>query len=494
MFPKCLTIAMVSLTALVLIFLQSGWAVSLSSADIQSAMSWLFSVVLIFMAVSTFLVHKTLVTPYFFYLMAVTLFLGGRFIAHLAGFPYSVFALANNQSVSVSEMATPQAVSVMLTMLPILLAIHAGYMLVLGVMSNSASRSAKLETPLWTRSLIWPACGLMLVAFPLALWGGVGQLLAAQTHGYTATYASTAEYGTRLSSLGQYGVLLAIGLAFASGNRLVQTTSVLALGILSAIAFLIGIRSNAIAFTILAIWFVHLRWWRIPSWVAILLPLVCVGLAQGSQAFSARTEMSANQGTASSLSKRIEFFSASLKPAGLLWFANAQGSTMLYIPLANQASPYPWPAFVQTFVPGFGAAAAIAGKPFALDELYFGQHMAKTHIPEGYARGEGLGWSIVMDIMVFAGEDQIARVALSMILGGAFAALVSAAGTGAFWLGALAMLIPKIVLLPRSGLFSIFPYLFTYSIMAMSWFVFLQYILPKLISLRQPARTASRKP
>jgi len=440
----------------------------------EAVAAWQFAIAMAVMFGTAVWLHRTLLHPYIFFLMTTALFIGGRLVAYLLGYHRDpIFWIAPNQSFHMTPWPAAEIIEVMSVVMPILLATHAGYFAFWAFREGGRSVAAPPSAS-WQRTLVWPAMALLVIAFPLAAYGVVTQLLDARQAGYLAAYASTTEFSTRWANLGQYGVLLSLGLAFASGNRPAQWACVFALGVVSAVAFVIGIRSSFISFVILAAWFVHLRVWRIPLWAAVALPVTCVILAQGALAFSTRTDMAAGAEVAESFEARNAFFREALTPSGILWFVRGQGTTLLYVPLAMEAAPYPWPAFVQTFIPGFGAAASLTGNPIPIEELYFGQHLAKTQMPEGFARGEGLGWSIVMDMLVFARENVAFASVLAAAFGFAFATLVNLSGYNAIWFGAMAVLLPKIVLLPRTGLYSIFPYLLTFLGMVAGWWLFLQ--------------------
>ncbi|KKC31585.1 O-antigen polysaccharide polymerase Wzy [Devosia psychrophila] len=446
------------------------FAADLSLDDAEAIASWQFIAAIAAMVATAYWLHKTLIQPYILFLMTTTLFIGGRLVSYVLGYRGDpVFAMAN-QTVDIASATAAGAVALMSTVMPAILSIHSGYLLFWAFRAEARDLSAPTPSTL-QRSLCWPAVTLLLVAFPLAVYGIVQQLVASRIDGYMAAYAQTSEFGTRWGTIGQYGLIISLGLAFAAGNRTIQWLCIIALGMVSAVAFLIGIRSSFIAFVILFAWFIHKRVWRIPTWAAVMLPVVCVVLAQAALAFSSRTDTAVSQEVADSAEARVEFFLESIQPNAALWFARSQGSTLLYFPLALDAAPYPWPAFVQTFLPGFGAVSSMAGARRPLSDLYFAQHMAKQTIPDGYAKGEGLGWSIIMDFIVFGFSNPLAIVLIGAGFGFAFAMLIWLSGVNAIWFGALAMLLPKIVLLPRAGLYSIFPYLFAFLAIVAGWWV-----------------------
>ena len=143
----------------------------------------------------------------------------------------------------------------------------------------------------------------------------------------------------------------------------------------------------------------------------------------------------------------------------LLAFKHDQGSTMVYLYPARQITDYPWPAHVQTFLPGFGALMALSGHRQDLSNLYFGQYLSKIVVPERYAKGEAVGWALYGDFQVFSRGILPIYIAIAFVIGTLFAALCKAAERNQIWFGALVCIFPKIMLLPRAGLYSIFPFL-----------------------------------
>jgi hypothetical protein len=164
-------------------------------------------------------------------------------------------------------------------------------------------------------------------------------------------------------------------------------------------------------------------------------------------------------------------------------FAHVQSVSLLSISVADKTTGYPLPAYAQTFIPGFGLIAAATGQRLDLDDLYFAVHMAKTSLPDNYRRGETMGWSIVSDMLVFSQRNAVALLLISACVGVGFAFLVSQAAVSRLWFGALALVFPKLMLLPRAGLYSIVPYLEVYFLIAVGWFLFWRAI-PAHLALR----------
>jgi hypothetical protein len=295
---------------------------------------------------------------------------------------------------------------------------------------------------------------------------------------YLDLYTSSALYASRWDSLARYGLLIGTGLSFTSGNKYLQAVSLIALSIASLIGLATGVRSDFLALVLLVTWLAHKKFRRYSLIAVVAVPVFMIATAQVTNMFSCRAPTATNQ---QAVSNPMNAVAQSLTGKSILAFIHGQGTSLLSIHVAGTVTPYPWPGYFQTFVPGFGIAAKLAGRDFSLPDLYFAQHMAKTWMPERYANGEGFGWSIVSDMIVFGQGSPMIAVALSAATGFGFAALVSAAATSALWFGCLVVLLPKIVLLPRAGLYSIVPYAATFLLIFAMWRVFFT-ARPRLLS------------
>ncbi|KFL28182.1 hypothetical protein JP74_02945 [Devosia sp. 17-2-E-8] len=460
----------VALLAAIALSFQGSLAIGLAEAEAVAA--WQFIATMAFICITASVLHRTAIHPYVLMSLTACLFLGGRFLTWAVGFGQPVFF---DNSFRTIDLSGHEAMELMSFVTPAFLALHAGYMAFWATRPRQAAvdGAAPLPTP-FEKTLAYPAILLLLIAIPLAIQGVGSQFAACFAGDYLSVYAQSGEFATRSVSISQYALLLSIGLAFASRNKWVEIATVLALGIFSLASFGLGIRSGFLAFILLATWLVHKRIRRLNVVTVLIVPAIAVVLAQGAGAFSCRTSMIASEEIASNLGSRAQHFSQSLVPEKLLAFTYSQGTSLLSVQVASTVPDYPWQAYVQTVLPGFGAAASLIGSPIALSDLYFGQYMAKQWMPDRYERGEGFGWSLVSDLIVFSGHNHALIIAFAMVLGAAFALLISAASSSALWFGALVLLVPKFMLLPRAGLYSIFPYLTTFLLGVAGWWLLIQ--------------------
>lgn len=391
-----------------------------------------------------------------------TFFLGGRLIVHIIGYDAPLFREKHFGPIDLTAAEATQLISVTLGCF---LAIHAGYFAFWAWRDGEAADGPPPQSSPFAKSLTLPAMTFVILAVPVGIIGMISQYQVVWGGEYVGLYKSDDEFATRLLPLTNYALLMAVGLAVASGNRWAELTSGATLGVFSLGYLGLGVRSAFLSFMLLAVWLFHKRVRRLSILAFVVLPVVLVVIAQSIWAFSARS----GQTTEDISSKLIEFHKA-IKLSELERFVYYQSVSLLSIAVADKTSDYPLPAYVQTFVPGFGVAATLTGHRISLPDLYFPIYMAKTSLPGNFSRGETMGWSIVSDMIVFSQRSTTLFVILSAIVGFGFAALIALAKHSALWFGALALIFPKLMMLPRAGLYSIFPYLEVFFVIVGGWY------------------------
>jgi len=424
-----------------------------------------------FMSLSAAALHRTLIHPYVLFVGTSCLFIGGRFFAYLFGGIQSTFYDANFK---VLDLTGAEAWNLVTFVVPCMLGLHAGYMWFWAQKrTDSTDKAAPLPSN-FERTLAIPSAILLVICAPIAGWGVLQQYLACMSGGYLEVYQSSAEFASRSSNLAQYGLLLSMGLAFASRNRVLEILTTLCMAVVSLGLLVVGIRSTFLAFVLLATFLAHKRVRRLNVLTALIVPVALVVFAQGASVFSCRAvvedERILNQQVIPEDERQAEFVER-LSAGGIFAFIHNQGTSLLSIHVATTIPDYPLPALFQTFFPGFGVIAKLLGHPLELTDLYYGQYMAKEWMPDRYAVGEGFGWSIFSDLVVWSGNNHFVAFWLAAVLGAAFAVLISAAATSAVWFGALVVIMPKLMLLPRAGLYSIFPYLIAFMVIVCGWWV-----------------------
>lgn len=446
-----------------------------------------FFSILFFMAISTALIEKTIIHPYIFLQGTLALFIGGRFLAS----PFIGAEIFSDNNYIPIDLSNTEASHLMSQICGALLMIHAGYLLI-----HFLDRNKRISFPKDTaqKGLFIPCIALLVVSAIISIYGITLHYAACVERGYMAIYQ---DQGTdnllRLSSIGQYGLLLGAGLAFATSKRWLQMVAI-ALVTGYYIAYLgVGLRSGFLALVLMATWLAHTRLKRLNIITLIFVPVVMFGLAQLSTTVGCRasggeapvketpTTQSAQSAQSTDSEKilpsAIQRYQENLKLQQLAWFTYLQGSTLVYTGAAMRIDDYPASAFFQTFIPGYSQIAHALEPNKPNSDYYFPHFLAKSYSEEKYEKGFGMGWSIFSDLSAFSNKSGFLFVLFSLILGSAIAYLIKGIESSAYLYGALICIFMKLMLLPRSGLYSVIPYLAVYTALFFGWKIFMHLIL-----------------
>jgi hypothetical protein len=402
---------------------------------------------LAYLIISSVLIHRTIVHTYLFFIACISLFVGGRFVAHAMGFDLSILGMENNLfSVHRPDFATidlnaNEGLHLSLYIVLCLHAMHAGYMFFLWKTPKVAPRSIDLE---WTTSLRVPTIILATVSSLVFILAFPEAYRSVHSDGYISLYkASSTDFTMRGSTAAQYGLLLALGLAFASRTKWLGWCVLGLLALYYAANLQLGIRGGIMGFALLCFWLFHTKIRRIDRIALVGIPIILAGLLM----FAALGPRAAHFGENTAVY--------------LPWFIDNQGLTALYIHSAIQIDTYPALAYLHSIIPAAPSIAALFGSTIPLDQLYFGQYLSKTTLSgDAYQQGFGMGWSILSDFYAYTlwvpGLYLIAAAAFGIAL----AKLINSTNPLVF--GAHVMIFVKIMLLPRTGLYSVIPFLITY--------------------------------
>lgn len=448
-------------------------------------LSWEFAAVFGFLGATAIALHRTAIQSYVMFLATAAFFLGGRLVVHSLGYSEPVFVEHHFGPI---RLTTTEAVQLVSIVAACFLAIHAGYMGMWAVSSDDPRDRSPPPPSAFARTLAFPAAILLGAAVPLAIVATTSSYRALWGGEYLALYRSSQEFATRLMPLANYALLLAFGLAVASASRLMQILATVALGLFCLGYLGLGVRSAFLSFTLLSVWLFHKRVMRLNSLMLVVLPIVLIVIAQTVWAFSVR-----GGNTDADMQSKFAELNKAVTTKELQRFMHNQGVSLLSVWVAYKTTDYPAAAYVQAFVPGFGAAAAISGHRIGIEDLYFPVYMAAQSLPENYRNGETMGWSIVSDALVFSDKNRGAFILLSAAFGAAFAWLIALAQQNAIWFGALALVFPKLMLLPRAGIYSIIPYLEVFFLLVGAWYLLTKVVAPAIAGRRGTSQTETRR-
>lgn len=402
---------------------------------------------LAYLIVTTILVHRTVVHTYLLFIACICLFIGGRFIAHAMGFDLSVlkmessfFSVHRPDFVTI-DLDAKEGLSLSIYIATCLHAMHAGYMYSIRNEPTIPARSEYLE---WTASLKIPAVILALVSSLAFLTSFPEMYKSVHSEGYISLYkATSSDFTTRGITASQYGLLLALGLAFASRSKWLGWIVLGLLAIYYTANLQLGVRGGIMGFALLCIWLFHIKIKRIDRIALVGIPLILAGLLL----FSVLGPRAANAGPDISIY--------------LPWFIDNQGLTALYIHSAMQIDTYPALAYLHSIFPATPTVAALLGTSVPLDQLYFGQYLSKTTLSgDAYQQGFGMGWSLLSDFYAYTLWIPGLYIIAAAGFGAALQKLIESTNPLVF--GAQVMIFVKIMLLPRTGLYSVIPFLLAY--------------------------------
>lgn len=442
----------------------------------------------------TMWVERTIVHPLLFLLVTTSLFIGGRFIAALLAIDAPVFSDGHFVPFTLTDV---ESAALTASISAALLGIWGGYyllrhLLASGTISVPNDQAHPYVIPLVVLLLFVGIAGTVFAGFDLAA--------ACRADGYLGIFKSHGmDNLTRIGLLSQYILLLASGLAFASGNRALRVIAVCATGAYFLLYFAFGVRSGFIGFVFLLIWlFVgNLRAWRL-----LALPFIffCVFMAAqfvisfGCRGDATRESVEKSNDSVEQLKgndfldqKKSNDFVAEIKNnetvdkkgsndsvyqinnliervglSGARSFAYLQGSTLVYVGMARRLENYPATALVGSLIPGFGLFARTVDPSLRNQDILLPHYLAASYSPKLYSEGYGIGWSLFADFHVYSGGSPFIFVTLGGLFGALLCYLVVGGRKSAFLNGALIAIFIKLMILPRTGLYSIAPYMIAY--------------------------------
>lgn len=426
------------------------WLTPPLNLTMQEAETWStvgMIVSLAYLIISSILVHRTIVHTYVLFIACISLFIGGRFVAHAMGFDLSILGMESNFfSVRRPDFVTinlnaNEGLRLSLYIVTCMHAMHAGYMFSIWKKPKGTPRSIDLE---WTRSLRIPAIILAAVSSLAFLLSFPEAYRSVQSDGYISLYkAASTDFTMRGSTAAQYGLLLALGLAFASRTKWLGWCILGLLAIYYAANLKLGIRGGIMGFALLCVWLFHTKIKRIDRIALVGIPIILAGLLM-----------------LAALGPRAAYFGENTS-IYLPWFIDNQGLTALYIHSAMQIDTYPALAYLHSIFPATPSVVAFLGYTVPLDQLYFGQFLSKTALTgDAYQQGFGMGWSIFSDFYAYTLWIPGLYLIAAAGFGVALAKLINSTNPLVF--GAHVMIFVKIMLLPRTGLYSVIPFLLAY--------------------------------
>lgn len=441
-----------------------------------------FLAVISFIAFSLLHLKHEVISPYCFFLFAMTVFMGGHYIAHVLGSDAAMLSELTFYRISLD---TTQAWQTTVFLLCGMLAIHIGYLCCAGafnVHANSRIHPANANATRFERSLALPAASMLSISTLLGIYG--------MHHWFwqivEGIKPSTELFEFRPVALAGYGLLFSIGVSAASRNKKLIFLSTLFLG-LFCLAYLIigGVRGYWIGYCFLLALQVHTHYRRLNIFLFIALIGLSYASAQSAiMLFQTRyvqhVPVGSNAPQGLDCSKSLDCILNEDPPAiskhvlafnAIRSFIQNQGGSVLIIPYALRDTNFPTSAYLQTVIPGYSLINSLAGAPIAPADLYFGTHVMKSAAPDLYAQGFGYGWALMGDFIVVSDGYYIPFLLLAAVFGYALAYAYAKSKYSALWYGMIAVILIKLTILPRAGLYTIIPYIEVYWLLIAGWWL-----------------------
>jgi hypothetical protein len=422
-------------------------AMDLTIQDVEAVATPAIVMCFAYMVLSAVFVHRTVIHTYVLFLGCTSLFIGGRFIARSLGFDVvtflgqetNIFAVNRPGFVTLS-MSPVEALDFSRFIITCLLSIHAGYMV---AMVNLLKKQPNHSTVDITFTLRCAAILLAVVSVALFAWGYGDVYAGVMKVGYLSQYQGSIDYTLRATRVAQYGLLLAMGLAFASRTRWLEILVYVLLAIYFVGDLALGIRGGIMGFALLTFWLFHMRVRPIRWGAIVMVPVVLVGLL-----------LVADLGV-----RNPQFGDRGGFHVYLLWFMDTQGLSAIYAQSALRIDNYPALAYLHSLVPVVPIIAKALDVSVPPEQLYFSHYLSKS-ILAGYSQGQNVGWSLLADFRVYTFSIPGLYALAAGLFGWIFGRF--ACSTHPLVMGAHCMLFIKIMLLARTGLYSILPYLIAY--------------------------------
>lgn len=413
-----------------------------SYVDILVIMPYVFVAILIFIVVSNYYSGLYLNSTYSLFIIAFSLFIGGRFFAYL--FNYNIklyemdfFVYYNLESLDALKLMTYLVIGI--------ISLDLGYKV--ARLSNKVFPDIKINHE-WMRNFsIFSLC-----LAPLFMIETVFQIRDAISGGYLSSKLwQTKAYSFPLSSLAQTIFGICFGYSMAFGYKRKVFIAIFIFGVIGSL--LVGARGPIITALLLYLWIKGNNGQKRINVLKLfsLGLIVVVSVSYFIQMYSFRTNEEKFE---------FDFF------IFLADFLYNQGISVMVFDVSMKVTDYPILAYFQSLFPG---ASALASLIFPVEYYMTGfQHyMARELDPDLFSLGFGLDWTLFSDFYVFGGEIILGFAIVGFLFGYLLSVLQNSSHLE-FWSILLFALFTRIMFLPRSSLSVIFPFIFYFFI-----FVFL---------------------
>ncbi|GKQ75956.1 hypothetical protein KAM447_24640 [Aeromonas caviae] len=405
----------------------------ISYVDILWAMPYIFVAVLIFILVGNYYSGLYLNSTYSLFIIAFSLFIGGRFFAYLFNdrlnlYEMDFFAYYNLKPID--------ALNLMTYLVTGIISLDLGYKV--ARISNKAFPDIGINHQ-WMRKLSI----FSLFLAPLFMIETVLQVRDAISGGYLSSKLwQTQSYSFPLSSLAQTIFGICFGYSMVFGFKRTIFIVIFIFGVIGSL--LVGARGPIMTALLLYIWIKGSNGQKRVSLFKVFSIglIVMVSVSYFIQMYSFRSNEE-------DFESDIFMFLAD--------FLYDQGISVMVFDVSMKVTDYPILAYFQSFIPGSSALASLMF-PVEYYMTGFQHYMARELDPDLFSLGFGLDWTLFSDFYVFGGENILGFSIIGFLFGYSLSVLQNSSKLD-FWIILLFSLFTRIMFLPRSSVSVIFPFI-----------------------------------
>lgn len=272
---------------------------------------------------------------------------------------------------------------------------------------------------------------IMLVLCPIDLFS---KIKSVNLYGYEGLYINQNGYHFDPLRLVSFCLPVSFTMALCSKSKVAIWLTSLFIAVNSIMLLYLGAREAIITWSICFLWvYDHFSIKKIPGWMLLVFLTVAICIACLAEVY---------RGGGVGHSDNMMFVD----------FLYKQGFTSVIAIPAWQISGYSKFSFLTMFLPVGGLLSYFGVIKSTLDMTIF-NYFAFNLNPEYFKNGHGLGWSMFLDIYHLSGKYMIIYMGMSFVIGGGLSFFHKKACQSVFVFIIYVALLPKLVYLPRSGLF-----------------------------------------
>lgn len=384
-------------------------------------------------------------SPFFIFLtLSNILFIGGRFWGILITPELDLMEETSFHNSYITEEHMNETLCYVITFIFLASCGYKAYKSPANYRSNILSSVQNARPDTFLKYFFW-------VVLLLVVYGQIQDFRYALEQGsYISQYEGQLEGYAAGSSFGKILLYIFFGLSMAYGSSNTQKRYLILFYVYSIIEILIGSRGSLGAVLMFSIWYYSLSH-KINIVKLVTFVFIALLFLLWLFGFSIRQlDETMDLGFWDTIS----------------YFFYSQGISLAVFDVSRDIMHYPTLAYVQSIIPGSSTIYSLfTGTSLLPQDVSFASYLSSSLNPKLYARGYGLGWTLMGDFYLFGGRSIIGFGLLSFIFGYVCSFIESKAFTSMFCRVLLFAIFMRFMLLPRAGLNTIIPFIaYTYII------------------------------